>query len=370
MAVAYVRHVVVSVQIPPALFVEQILHPPSNDLDRLSVCDAQVLADVFATSRERFSFVRSPRRKTVFRYAENQIRVRRKAPPDVALARAADAGKIAIPTEQVGDDLKVQVRRPPAIFTGRAQARDLFAFRGRLAGAQAFERFRAQMAVERVERAIIRGSVFQDDHMSVIERRGVDGEVMNFAVNRREDRRAGFGEKIDAQMNRALFIGQSASGREQRRGVKQPRLIVTSDANLHAGRAHRAEDALGQFRLRVFPRGAAEERAADAQIQNEPRRGAQTLAQNRRERPRLDLQPLDHMSRVRRRRQTAGVADDGFREARRYFGELRQRVSNGLLADREVIVAGPLLSLMRAYTDAHTQPQAREAEQRGHLVFG
>src|SRR5262249_38594794 len=258
MAVAYVRHVVVSVQISPALFVEQILHPPSNDLDRLSVCDAQVLADVFATGRERFSFVRSPRRKTIFRYSENQIRVPRKAPPHVALARAADAGTTTTLRAQAYYKVCAHDVHRSAIFTGRAQARDLFAFGDRLAGAQAFERFRAQMAVERIERATIRRSVFQDDHMSVIERRGVDGEVMNFAVNRREDRRAGFGEKIDAQMNRALFIGQSASGREQRRGVKQPRLIVTSDANLHASRAHRAEDALGQFRLRVFARGAAD----------------------------------------------------------------------------------------------------------------
>src|SRR5262249_34755083 len=146
-AVAYVRHVIVSVQVPPALLVEQILHPPANDLDRLPVCDAQVLADALVTIRERFGFARLPLRKTIFRYAENQIRVRRETAPDVALARAADAREIAIRTEQVGDDLKVQVRRPSAIFAGRAQARDHIAFRDRLAGAQAFERFRAQMAV-------------------------------------------------------------------------------------------------------------------------------------------------------------------------------------------------------------------------------
>src|SRR5262245_13128775 len=50
-------------------------------------------------------------------------------------------------------------------------------------------------------------------------------------------------------------------------------------------------------------------------------------------------------------------------------GEPRQRVSNGLLADGEVIVAWPLLLLMRANTGAHTQPQAREAEERGQLFI-
>src|SRR5262245_16951258 len=148
---AHVRHIVVSVQIPTPIFIEQILHPPANDLDRLFVSDAQVLAERAAPDRQRFGLVRLSRRKTIFGYAENQVRVGREAKPNVALARAADAGKIAIRIERISNDLEVQVRRPSAVFAGRADAADHFAFRYWAAHAQAFERIRAEMAIERVE---------------------------------------------------------------------------------------------------------------------------------------------------------------------------------------------------------------------------
>src|SRR5262245_49142767 len=115
---AHVRHVVVSVQIAAALFIEQILHPPANDLDRLSVRDAQVLAERPASGRQRFSLVRLPRRKTAFGYAENQIRVWREPMPNVALARAADARKITIGIEQISDDLKCRCGVHPPFSPG------------------------------------------------------------------------------------------------------------------------------------------------------------------------------------------------------------------------------------------------------------
>src|SRR5262245_36140697 len=136
---ADVRNVVVSVQIAAALFIEHVLHPPANDLHRFSVRDAQVLAETSMTGRHRFGLVRLSRRKMVFGYAENQVRIRRETAPNLALARAADAGKIAIGIERIGDDLEVQMRRPSAVFAGRAEACDLFALRYRAAYAQSFE---------------------------------------------------------------------------------------------------------------------------------------------------------------------------------------------------------------------------------------
>jgi hypothetical protein len=145
----------------------------------------------------------------------------REAAPNVAPARVTDARKIAIGIEQISDDLEVQMRRPSAVFAGRAEAGDLFALRYCLAYAQTFELLRAQMAIERIERVAARPPMFQDNHVAVIERRGVAGERMSLALNRREGRSARFGEKIDAQMIRATLAGHSAAGQEQRRSVKQ-----------------------------------------------------------------------------------------------------------------------------------------------------
>src|SRR5262245_4568032 len=248
-AMAHVRHIVVSVQITTSLFIEQILHPAAHDLDRLFVSDAQVLAERAAPDRQRFGLVRLPRWKTVFGYAENQVRVGREATPNVALAREADAGKIAIGIERISNDLEVQVRRPSAVFTGRAEAGDLFAFRYGAAHAQPFERLRAQVAIEREEGLAACRPVFQDNHVAIIERRGVVCERVQLAFNRREDRRARFCKKIDAQVNRASLAAQFAAGREERRGIKHPRLVVSPDADPDARLGHCAEDAFGQSRL-------------------------------------------------------------------------------------------------------------------------
>src|SRR5262245_31862664 len=117
MAMAHVRHVVVRVQITAALFVEEILRPAANELDRLTVRDAQIPAERPPPSRKRFGLARRARRKQIYGYAENQVRIGRQTPPDVTLAGAADSGKIAIGVEQISDDLKMQVRRPSAVFS-------------------------------------------------------------------------------------------------------------------------------------------------------------------------------------------------------------------------------------------------------------
>src|SRR5262245_24657802 len=322
------------------------------------------------TGRQRFGLVRLSRRKTIFGYAENQVRIGREAAPNLALARPADAGEIAIGIEQIGDDLEVQVRRPSAVFDGRTEAGDLFAFRYGAAYAQTFQRLRDKVAVGRAARAAPRRPVSQDDHVAVIERRGVVCERIYLAFDRREDRRARFGKKIDAQMNRASLAGQSAAGLEQRRGVKQPGLVIPPDANPDACLGHRAEDAFGQFRLCVLALVAADQGAADAQIQDETRRAAQVVAQNRGEGTRVGAQPFDYGLGVRRRRQFTSAAKDRFCKSRVDLREPWQRFANRLLADVEVIVIGPLPSLARADAGAHTQPKAREAEKRGYLVFG
>src|SRR5262245_37650101 len=170
-------------------------------------------------------------------------------------------------------------------------------------------------------------------------------------------------------MDRAPLAGQSAAGREQRRSVKQPRLVVAPYADPDARLGHCAENTLGQFRLRVLTLVAADQQTIDAQIKDETRRGAQIIPQNRCERPRVGAQPFDNRLGVRRRRECASVAKDRFGKPRVDLREFRQRVADGSLADGEVIVIGPQPSLMRADAYAHTQPQAREAEKRGYLVF-
>jgi hypothetical protein len=148
------------------------------------------------------------RGKAVGRNAENQVRVRRKAFPDRALAGIRHAGEIAIQLEQIGDNLEMQMRRPVAIVRRRANAANLLAARYGLASMAAFERIFAQVAVEREEsRAIIR-RMPQDHQRTVVQsRRVVDGQE-DFAGQWRIDWRAGLDKQVKTKVNRAALVNR------------------------------------------------------------------------------------------------------------------------------------------------------------------
>ena len=89
--------------------------------------------------------------KRLRRNAEDQIRVGRETAPDFALAGRRHAGKVAVEIEQVGDELEVQMRRPPAVDLRRANCPQPFASGNGLADAQTRQRLGTQVTVQSVE---------------------------------------------------------------------------------------------------------------------------------------------------------------------------------------------------------------------------
>src|SRR2546421_4569952 len=91
-------------------------------------------------------------RKIVLGDAHHEIRIRTQTQPDVALAGSRHAWELACPVEEVGDDLKMQVWRPPPVgWIGTYPGERRSPGNG-FAHVEASERVYAQVAVQREER--------------------------------------------------------------------------------------------------------------------------------------------------------------------------------------------------------------------------
>ena len=151
-----VRDVVVRVYEPAPVIIEQILCRAADDLHRIAIGDAEIPAEALP-SRGKRRGLRWPGRRLRFHgNAEQPRRIGTERKPEIALRRTRHARIVCAEVEQVGHHLKVEMRRPSAVYVGRAELRDPFALRYPAARVHAVERIHAQVAVDR-ERGRERG---------------------------------------------------------------------------------------------------------------------------------------------------------------------------------------------------------------------
>ena len=118
----------------------------------------------------------------------------------------ATPGKLASQVEQIENDLKMEMRRPAAVFMGCADARKCFSSRDALADFQPRSGILWRDARTDVKNGPASPAFMLENYQrAVVERRGVVGERVNCAVEWRVDRGAGRGEKIHAEMNGAAL---------------------------------------------------------------------------------------------------------------------------------------------------------------------
>ena len=127
MAVADVGHVVIGIQVFAAGFVVHVLHPTPLDLDRVPVSDAQIPADDSLPRSKRLCLAGLLPSNSMCRNAEDHVGIWRKVGPDSPLAEFADAGIVTVETQEVVDELKVQVWGPSAVDVGGADRPNLLA---------------------------------------------------------------------------------------------------------------------------------------------------------------------------------------------------------------------------------------------------
>ena len=207
MAVSHVGHVVHGVEEGAAFIVVQVLHVAPDNLQGTPVGDAQGPADVLTAGRQDLLPRPLVRRERPGGHAQYGVRIRGQAPPDVPLARCSHAREIPLLAQHVGDDLKMQVGRPTAVYRRVAERGESLPFFDPSALVKPVERFDAQMPVERVEsqgRTVRAGRIgcavrtvrafrflrgmFQDDAGAVVQRLSVVPEAVDLSLHRREDR--------------------------------------------------------------------------------------------------------------------------------------------------------------------------------------
>ena len=110
------RHVVVNVEVRPAGFVVQILHPAAHDLQRMLIRDTQISSQPGLPRGKRLPERRLFRWKSIGRNSEQQIWIRREARPYRTLRSVGHTRKIGPQLKHVEDDLKMEVWRPAAIL--------------------------------------------------------------------------------------------------------------------------------------------------------------------------------------------------------------------------------------------------------------
>ena len=130
------RNVIVDVQKSATGVIEKILPPAANDFQWMAVRDAEIFAQQRAACRERLVKRGSGRWKMAGGNAEDEVGIGRKAEPDRTLGGEGHAGKIGGAIEKVENNLKMQMRRPAAIFARVADVREDFATRDALANFQ------------------------------------------------------------------------------------------------------------------------------------------------------------------------------------------------------------------------------------------
>ena len=131
---------------------------------------------------------------------------------------------------------------------------------------------------------------------------------MHLAVERRANRRSGLHKKIHSQMNRPPFLHQRRFCPEQRRGIEQPCLVVSPNSNRSVRRFHLLEQPARKCMDLPIRRIGAEQRAANAEIENMHRGRSQIRFYNVSSSFSQCSDPLRYFFALRKRRELAGVS--------------------------------------------------------------
>src|SRR4029077_9624381 len=174
----------------------------------------------------------------------------------------------------------MNVGRPAAIFVDVTDAGESLAARDALPHLECVKGFSGEVAVEREKFEAVPGCVTKNYDRPVIERRGIDRDCVDEAVERRVDWRARSAEQIYAEMNGTPLIRGIRAGPKKRRSVEQARFVVPPDSNGGIGALHLAEDRLVEVVSLCGTRISAKESAADAQIKDKSRSCAQVRFEN------------------------------------------------------------------------------------------
>ena len=224
-------NIVVDIEERAAGVVEEILFPAANDFQRMAVGDAEISAEEGAASGKGSVERRSGRRKMAGRNAYDEIGIGRQTEPDGALGGESYTGKIRGTIEKVENDLKMNMRRPAAIFPGVADVSKNLATGDVLANFQRRKRSGGEMAVKSEEVEAGGRGVAKYDDGAVIERRGIVCQRVDRGVERGGNGIAGCDEQIEAEMNGAALSEWIAGVAEHRRGVERTRFVVTADTD-------------------------------------------------------------------------------------------------------------------------------------------
>src|SRR5882672_6749277 len=137
-------------------------------------------------------------------------------------------------------------------------------------------------------------------------------------------------------MNRAALIGGVFAGSKQRRRIEQTRFVVTADSHEGIRALHLAEDRFAEVFRRRRAWISAKKRAADAQIKDDTRSGAQVRIENRSRAAGIGRKPSLYSFALWHGRQAAGIAEHVVRESRMNRCELLERVPSRGFADCHV----------------------------------
>src|SRR5580704_4647747 len=170
-------------------------------------------------------------------------------------------------------------------------------------------------------------------------------------------------------MNRAPLIGGIFAGSKERRNVKQSRFVVAADSHRSVRALHFAEDRLAEVLRFRRARISAEERAANAQIENNTPSRAQVRLENGSCASRIGREPLLNFFALRRGWQTASVAECVVRESWMNRRKLFERFPRGSLADRDIRIAWDERFAMRGVCDADGEPHPNERIEDADFSF-
>src|SRR5450432_331675 len=106
--------------------------------------------------------------------------------------------------------------RPPSVFMGCADTRELFSPRDSLADFQTRESVSREVAVQSEKIAGVFDIVFENHQRPVIQRRSIIREHMYHALERRANQGARLDKKIHSQVNSPALLQRVGGCTEQR----------------------------------------------------------------------------------------------------------------------------------------------------------
>ena len=368
-------HVVDRVEEPASVGVEEVLHVAADDVQGPAVRDREVPAEVCAPPRQQVIGGRRGRPYTRQRYPEHEVWIGAHAEPQVALARRRHAREISFVPQQVGDDLKVEVRRPSAVLLTCSDRPNPLAAGDRPAALEARQRLRTQVPEERVEPCglfpgLPGNRVLQDDCRAVVELSGVVPEAVDDAIERRIHGRARSHEHVEADVDGPIFVPVVSAAREEFARIRQPRLVVASNAGDRAGTLnlieHEAREPLHVVEIGDAGNGGA----ADTEIEDGERFGSQVLVHDPRESVATFSEPVHDCAGLRAGRKPANLPKRVVRQLRGRGDQLPQQRPDLPLADLQVRVVRRQVALARSHCDAEAQPHADEVVEHRDLGLG